>query len=324
MIPYVFPSRRLWAALLFVLLIDSSPVAAQNARERFWLAGRYDGNRVVIYFNAVKFGSPAPPNPVKIASPVAQGFLTPEALPARYIARLQHGPDAEHFRVGDHYDLLAGGNEVATVTLTTLVGSEGDEGVGNDSYIGALGTLDDHDGMLNASSYYVVRRHAESPGGTLQPRPNPLAGYVGLVNEPVRFDVQAQIVPLLNQRWKTATASPAFTTQAFTLFDGSLRYYVRAQWRPGDEPRGDPTHVLGAWLTRSPKLHMMAVERQTSNYGFEYALPTLHNVVDLGHGKVGMIVSLAGEDSAWLELVEYRDGVALAQMRRLQIIGSAE
>jgi len=41
--------------------------------------------------------------------------------------------------------LLLDYGKIATVTLTTLVGTETDEQVGNDSFIGALATLDDED-----------------------------------------------------------------------------------------------------------------------------------------------------------------------------------
>jgi hypothetical protein len=32
---------------------------AQAAHKRFWLAGRYDGNRIIIYFDAVKSTAPS-------------------------------------------------------------------------------------------------------------------------------------------------------------------------------------------------------------------------------------------------------------------------
>jgi len=36
------------------------PARAQAKPERFWLAGRYDGNRVIVYFDAVKFNGALP------------------------------------------------------------------------------------------------------------------------------------------------------------------------------------------------------------------------------------------------------------------------
>lgn len=117
---------------------------------------------------------------------------------------------------------------------------------------------------------------------------------------------------------------PAFTVQAFTLADGSLRYYVRAEWKSGAEPNGDPTYVLAAWMAPEPKLHILVVTHKTSPYGFEHDLPVLLNVIGLGNGKTGVIISSEGEDSSYVGLFEYRDGDDLAHMRCLQLIGSAE
>ena len=53
-------------------------------------------------------------------------------------------------------------------------------------------------------------------------------------------------------------------------------------------------------------------------------LPNLLNVVDLGDGKTGIIVNITGEDSAEIDLMEYRDGVDTKRMRVLQSIASGE
>jgi len=50
----------------------------------------------------------------------------------------------------------------------------------------------------------------------------------------------------------------------------------------------------------------------------------LLNVVDLGDGKTGIIVNITGEDSAEIDLMEYRDGVDTKRMRVLQSIASGE
>src|SRR5947207_14808962 len=68
--------------------------------ERFWLAGRYDRTRVVIYFEAVKFNDSFPPGAENIAPPIAQGFFDPKALRAGSLASFQEEPGAEHFAVG--------------------------------------------------------------------------------------------------------------------------------------------------------------------------------------------------------------------------------
>src|SRR5712692_7342201 len=136
-----FIALRLASLLFGLLAVHSTPTFGQREPERFWLAGRYDGNRVVVYFDAVKFKGTMLSNASKIAEPVADGFFDPVELPASYIARFQNTPNAEHFAIGDRYDLLLGNGTIATIKLTTLVGCETDEGVGNDSFIGALGTV---------------------------------------------------------------------------------------------------------------------------------------------------------------------------------------
>jgi hypothetical protein len=249
-------------------------------------------------------------------------------------AAVRRTPGAEHFHVGDRYELLVGHSQITTVTLTTLVGYEGDEGVGNNSYIGALGTVDHYDSILATMNYCVVRRHVGVPVSTPKARSNPLARSAGLGNEPVRFDIQAQMAIQLNERWKalagndtrhrTETTSPAFTIQPFTLADGSLRYYVRAQWGSEAEHHDHIPYALGAWVTPTPRLHILAVEHQTSSYGFDDALPILRNVVDLGHGQTGLIVTFVGQDHMSLALLQYRDGATLGQTRTLQAISAAE
>jgi hypothetical protein len=53
------------------------PIFGQKTDERYWLAGRYDGNRVLVYFDAVKFEGTMTANAHKIAPPVAAAFLSP-------------------------------------------------------------------------------------------------------------------------------------------------------------------------------------------------------------------------------------------------------
>jgi hypothetical protein len=328
----------LYALLLALVWVQFCPCLGKEKPERFWLAGRYDGNRVVVYFDAVKFGNSRPPNAVDIPDPVAKGFFSPVALPASYVRGLQRGSGAERFDVGDHYDLLLGGAEVATVTLTSLVGFQSDEGVGNDSYIGALATLDSKEGLSfqrDDQDYYVVRRSQESRKADAHLGQGQPAAHAGLVREPVRFDIESQIASRLIQRMKTlaqepvrlkaANIAPAIMVQSFTLSDGSLRYYARVEWKSGNEPNGVPTFAFAAWIAPLPTLHVLAAENQGSSLGgFYEEFPNLLNVVDLGDGKAAIIVAEVGEDSSGLLLLEYRDGVALSQMRTLQSIEAAE
>jgi len=124
------------------------------------------------------------------------------------------------------------------------------------------------------------------------------------LNEPVRFDIQSKIVELLNGRMKSMatdaqrreaeSVSPLFAVQQFRLADGTQRYHARAAWKSGKEPREKSIYGLAAWIAPRPTLHVLAVE---SGAGFEY-LPDLLNVIDLGGGNAGIIVSEHGDDSA--------------------------
>jgi hypothetical protein len=158
----------------------------------------------------------------------------------------------------------------------------------------------------------------------------------GLSNAPVRFDVQTRLARLLErqmqrdapdaQRQALAATPVAFTLQPFHLADGSLRYYVRSEWRKTGTGTERAAYSLAAWIAPSPALRVLAVEPATSGeeYGFQDALPNLLNVVDLGGGRTGVIVHTAGLDSTALALHEYRDGASLREMQVLHSIGVGE
>jgi hypothetical protein len=310
---------------------------AQKTPERFWLAGRYDGDRVIVYFNAVQFHGTVPTTAKRIADPVVGGFFMPEELPTSYIAQFLKTPDVEHFALGDKYDLLLDYGKVATVTLTTLVGTEGDEEVGNDSFIGALATFENNDDPMHLAStggIYVIRRPRKLLDDKSKSLPRPDIVYAGLQNEPVRFDIQTKIVGLLTDQMRNAAKadrklevagmSPVFAVQAFHLANGKLRYYARAVWNSGEGANTKTVFALSAWISPSPTLHILAVEGRESPYDGLGVLPDLYNVVDLGGGRTGIIVGRSGEDDNSTVLLEYRDGVDLRQMRILQSIGAGE
>ena len=336
-------NRRLVVPRVVTLLVGlwvlyNTSTLAQNRPERFWLAGRYDGDRVVIYFDAVKFEGTMSSNAREIPSPVAPAFFDPVELPAIYVARFQKAPTAEHFAIGDRYDLMLGNGTIATIKLTTLVGCETDEQVGNDSFIGALGTIEKKDSLVFTKNYYAARRHQEPQPGGAKLRPKTTTDYLKyahLDDQPVRFDIETRIADLLNQRLKTEatdaerrladTVPPSFKVQPFRVADGSLRYYVRAEWKSGREPKNTRPYVLAAWMTPLPTLHILAVQNRTSPYdSFDDDLPSLLNVVDLGNGRTGIIVHISGLDSTELHLVEYRDGADLKSMHVMQSIGTGE
>jgi hypothetical protein len=323
------------AIVLLGVLAASTPLLAQTQPERFWLAGRYDRTRIVVYFDAVKFEGTLNPNSAKLAAPLAERFFDPVEIPPTYAARFSKKPAAEHFALGDQYDLILDENHIATVTLTTLVGCETDEGVGNDSYTGALATVNDVDLLFFRKDYYVLRRHEK--GKDIGTESAMLAVWGRLEDEPVPFDIQTRIVTLLNDSMKTTASaserqqaesiSPKFAVQSFRQADGTLRYYARAAWSSGEEHTENEKiiYALGAWIAPLPTVHILAIETRNNPYdAFESVLPSLLNVVDLGGGRTGVIVGMSGNDSSSLDLVEYRDGADLGHMRTLQSIGAGE
>lgn len=339
MSPADLPVSRLWKqflfvqhlALAFVVALCPSPFG-QTQRERFWLAGRYDGNRVLVYFQAVKFRHTGPINARHLPDPVVHGFFGQVELTASYIAQFQMGPEAEHFAIGDQYDLLLENGGTVPVTLSTLVGSEGDEDVGNDSYIGALATVSHPDYLLFTRGYYVLRHHQEQRDDAAKRDTN--VPPVGLVDEPIRSDIQNRMASLLNEQMKIAADNdnrreaervpPALAVQTFRVADGSLRYYVRAQWKPANQADNESPYMLAAWMTPKPTLHILSLETRTSSYGFDSGLPKLLNVIDLGGGRTAIIVSSAGDDSMSLDLLEYRDGLSLRHMASLNSVNCGE
>lgn len=330
--------RQISAARTIVLIIvlvslSNTLCTAQIKPEKFWLAGRYDGNRVIVYFDAVQFNHSVPSEAKDIANPVVYGFFTPMELPANYIAQFLKKSDAESFALGDKYDLIMDEGHIATVTLTQLVGTEGDEAVGNDSYIGALATVGDHDLIFLSNTIYAIRRHRETPNAGVRSILGPGKIHPGLEKEPVRFDIQTKIVALLTQRMKTTTevdqselehVSPVFEVQSFHLADGKLRYYAQAAWNTGTGTQLKTVYALAAWIAPLPTLHILAVETRTSPYNGVGITPSLVNVIDLGKGRTGIVVTISGEDSGSTDLVEYRDGTDWRQMLGLQSISAGE
>jgi hypothetical protein len=194
-----FPkSLALCLVFLLVGIAAHGAAFAQDQPQRFWLAGRYDRNRVVVYFEAVKFNGTLPTTGMKL-TPVATLFFDAVEVPASFIASFQKGPTSERFSLGGHYDLILEENHIATVALTTFVGCETDEPVGNDSYVGALATLDDKDLPYFRKDYYVLRRHPEkkSDVGSIPGIPTV---WTRLENEPVEFGVQSRAVALLTEQ----------------------------------------------------------------------------------------------------------------------------
>jgi hypothetical protein len=322
------------ALLLFSLVLHAVSISTTQKPERFWLARRYDGNRVLVYFDPVKFDGTLPSNSPKLPGPVTRDFFALVQLSPDYVARFQNSPGAEHFTLGDTYDLLTGGGNMAEVTLTTLVGAESDEAVGNDSFIGALATLKNEAKLtLSKQGYYVLRRH-QSPGKS-QHTDSPNKPHAGLLDEPVQFDIQSKIVSLItkrakvlateSQRHQMESVSPGVAVQEFCLADGSLRYYARAAWTSENGSIQDIPYALAAWIAPSPNLHIAAEQARTTGYNdFDGVLPDLLNVVGLANGRTAIIVLITGDDGAALRLLEYHEGADLQHMVVLQSIEVGE
>lgn len=303
----------------------------QPEPERFWLAGRYDGNRVIIYFDTAQFDNKLPADQRKITDPVTPGFFDPFEISADDIAQLPKKSNTEQFVLGDQYDLLPGNDVVTQVTLTTLVADEGDEETGNDSYIGALATEKRPNDLLFAKNYYAVRRHEAHDPATLKPPFKPVTSYAELSDEPIAFDLQTQMVSLLTQHMTAAATdiqrkaaegkSPEFSVQAFRIAGGGVRYYAIAEWKSGKEPRPMSDFSIGAWIDPVPSPHVLALDIRRDP---DVYLPYILNVVDLGDGKTGMILRKGTEDSTSTDLVEYRDGLDVEHMKLLQSVGAGE
>ena len=65
------------ALVLGLIVSPNFPLLGQTAPERFWLAGRYDGNQIIVYFDAVKFGETISKDAVKIHYPICGLVLQP-------------------------------------------------------------------------------------------------------------------------------------------------------------------------------------------------------------------------------------------------------
>jgi len=320
--------------VLLAVTCSSATRAQTETQKRFWVAGRYDGDRIIVYFDAVQFNGTLSKNSSPIAQPVEPGFFGPVQIPATYLDTIQRKPEGEHFAIGDLYDLMLGNGVIATVKLTTLVGCETDEGVGNDSYVGAIATVNRVDALLFTKGYYAVRRHQSSMGAAPKTRPKIGSAFADLMGALAPFAVERQILSLLSERMKAMATenqqreitdiSPEFTLQTFHLADGSVRYYARAVWMSPKKPHGPPVFAIGAWLSPLPTMQILAVQTRTSDYGFDDGLPRLLNAVDLGDNRTGLIVSILRGETTSLNLIEYKDGSSTEQMPMLQSISMGE
>ena len=225
--------------------------------------------------------------------------------------------------------MLLDGGRVVSLSLTALVGFNSDEFVGNDSYIGALGRVESDDLPLLSADYYVVRRHAASPGPGA-PAMTRRSGSARLRTTPVAPRMTAEMASMVAERGRdnamAAARPPAGRAavrikraQAFTTAGGDLRYFVVAE-----SGAGRACTTTRAWLAGAPALHVLAADETGYCAGTLAGGTRLLNVVDLGGGRTGLIVSLQGGDGMALELVEYQDGADLPHMRRWHAVRFGE
>ena len=66
---------RVTALMIGLCIMLCATAVAQKKPEHFWLAGRYGGNRVLVYFDAVQFEGTMSSNSRKLTPPVADGFF---------------------------------------------------------------------------------------------------------------------------------------------------------------------------------------------------------------------------------------------------------
>jgi hypothetical protein len=319
---------RVTALALAISSLCAAPMLGQRKPERFWIAYRYDSTRVIVYFDTVRFNGAMDTTGRKLAAPKAESFLNPRVLPAGYVAKFQTQPGAEHFAVGNRYDLLLDSGRVATLTLATLVGDEGDEGTGGQSFIGAIGVVAKTGRRFFTKDYYAVARHIATRPSKTKARPRQPVRKAEFGDTVVQSETRNRIAGLLTDRLKAdtdsvarsaaSTVEPSVSVREFRSADGGSRYYAAAVW-PFSEGQERSAFKLAGWLAATPTLKLLAVETCLCEIETPQ-LPRLLNVVDLGRGRTGVIVEIKGQYLWEFALYEYRDGFDLRKMRLLQIM----
>ena len=272
--------------------------AARDPQERFWIAARYDATQFVTYFEPVHFGT-LPTRDNQLVQPRTPDFFGPRPIAQADLERVR--PVAgEPFKVGGRYDVLTADGGTVPMVLTSLVKFHTDEGIGNDSYIGALGRVAAPDLAKLRSNYVVVRR----PDG-----PDPARGSrAGLTEGTVPSAVAAKLLALVG-------GTKVIAAQPFTTAGGDGRQFVLATVGTGRDCRTRLT-----WLTGQPESRVVGTEDLPFCGSTLYAGLRLRAVVDMGYGRTGLVVVLQSEGGREVKLVEYRDGLKLGEMRVWQTI----
>lgn len=69
------------------LLVQGKSIPDRPQPERFWLAGRYDRSRIIVYCDALHCNGSMPAHAPALALPAAEGFFASVELPANYLAQ---------------------------------------------------------------------------------------------------------------------------------------------------------------------------------------------------------------------------------------------
>jgi hypothetical protein len=306
---------RLCAILTVIAgLIDVHAAVSGQTPDRIWLAGRYDRNRVLIYFDAVKLGG-ADPNARLLPSAAAEAlFMQPRTVTARTrVALEQKYKGLEHLAVGDHYSLLLDAGRIATVTIRQLVASDGDEYTGNDSYVGALATIAPDDLKFFTGDYYAVRRASTLTASRTKT-------FAHLIRSPVQPAVRTRIATLV--RTGTSAERPPASIdrlQELALSGGRHVYLANAASRSRTA-----CAQFRFWLEAVPSLKVIAFNRSACEPDREVEAARVLAVIEIGEGRTGLVVDSPGFDGRSLELTEYRDGEDLAATPTLWLISVAE
>ena len=271
---------------------------AATAQERFWIAARYDATQFVTYFEPVHFGT-LPTRDNQLVQPRTPDFFGPRPIATADLERVRP-VTGEPFKIGGRYDVLAADGGTVPMVLTSLVKFHTDEGVGNDSYIGALGRVAAPD-LARLRGNYVVIRRPDSPDAARGSR-------AILTEGPVPSGVTAKLLAIVG-------GTRVIAAQSFTTAGGETRQFVVATVGTGRECRTRLT-----WLTGQPESRVLAVEDRPFCGGTLYAGLRLRAVVDMGSGRTGLVVVLQGSGGREVKLVEYQDGLKLEEMRVWQTI----
>ena len=271
----------------------------QGTPERFWIAARYDATQLVAYFEAVHFGT-LPTRDNQFVQSRTPDFFGPRPIAEAELERVRPAA-GEPFRIGDRYDVLTADGGAVPMTLTSFVKFHTDEGVGNDSYIGALGRITTPDLAKLRGNYFVVRRR---DGPTMV-----RGSRAGLT--------EARVPPagLTPKLLEIVGAAKLIAAQPFTTAAGEARQLIIAGVGAGPECR---TRV--AWLTGQPESRVVGTEDRPFCGSTLYAGLRLRAVIDMGNGRTGLVIVLSGAGGRAVKLVEYVDGSKLADMRVWQTL----